>query len=135
MTKRSRKPKRPPYRLGLDLGTNSLGWFVIYLERKGRRWRSVRLGPGGVRVFPDGRDPQSGASNAVERRTARAARRRRDRYVDRRKRLMNALIRHGLMPADEKARKRLETLDPYEIRAQVLDKAIPPHHVGRALFT
>ena len=107
---------------------------MIYLEREGRRWRPVRLGLGGVRVFPDGRDPHSGTSNAAARRTARGARRRRDRFVYRRQRLMNALIRHRLMPADEKARKRLETLDPYEIRAQALDKMIPAHHVGRALF-
>jgi CRISPR-associated endonuclease Csn1 len=123
-----------PYRLGLDLGTNSLGWFVVWLEHDGDRWRPIELGPGGVRVFPDGRDPQSGTSNAVDRRTARSARKRRDRFVDRRKRLMDALIRHGLMPADEKDRKALEALDPYKLRAKALDGPLPAHHVGRALF-
>lgn len=54
-----------PYRLGLDLGTNSLGWFLVWLDRGGGRWRPIGLGPGGVRVFPDGRDPQSKTSNAV----------------------------------------------------------------------
>src|SRR5690348_14729315 len=91
-----------PYRLGLDLGTNSLGWFVVWLERERDRYRPVALGPGGVRVFPDGRDPQSGTSNAVDRRAARSARKRRDRFVDRRGQLMDELVRHGLMPADEK---------------------------------
>jgi CRISPR-associated endonuclease Csn1 len=67
------KPKRP-YRLGLDLGSNSLGWFVVYLEKCGNRYEPVDLGPGGVRIFPDGRDPQSKASNAVDRRMARGAR-------------------------------------------------------------
>jgi CRISPR-associated endonuclease Csn1 len=89
-----------PYRLGLDLGTNSLGWFMVWLERDGDGWRPIRLGPGGARVFPDGRDPQSKTSNAVDRRTARGQRKRRDRFVDRRKNLMGALIRHGLMPAE-----------------------------------
>ena len=101
-----------PYRLGLDLGTNSLGWFMVWLERDGDGWRPTGLGPGGVRVFPDGRDPQSGTSNAVDRRTARSARKRRDRFVDRRRDLMDALVRHGLMPAEAKERKALEAPIP-----------------------
>lgn len=127
-------PAARPYRLGLDLGTNSLGWFMVWLERDGDRFRPVGLGPGGVRVFPDGRDPQSGTSNAVDRRNARSARRRRDRFLDRRARLMDELIRHGLMPTEEKDRKALEALDPYELRARALDGPLPLHHVGRALF-
>ena len=103
-----------PYRLGLDLGTNSLGWFAVWLERNGDHWRPTGLGPGGARVFPDGRDPQSGTSNAVDRRTARSARKRRDRFADRyfgrRTELMDALVRHGLMPANVKERKALEAL-------------------------
>lgn len=116
------------YRLGLDIGTNSIGWFVVWLEWDGEldRWRARGLGPGGVRVFPDGRDPQSGTSNAVDRRTARGARKRRDRFVDRRKGLMESLVRHGLMPADAKERKALEALDPYELRAKALDGPLPP---------
>lgn len=127
-----------PYRLGLDLGTNSLGWFVVWLERNGEHYRPGGLGPGGVRVFPDSRDPQSGASNAVDRRTARSARRRRDRFADRyfgrRTELVQALVRHSLMPADEKERKALEPLDPYELRAKALEAPLPAHHIGRALF-
>jgi CRISPR-associated endonuclease Csn1 len=123
-----------PYRLGLDLGTNSLGWFVAWLDTSGERPRAVGLGPGGVRVFPDGRDPQSGSSNAVDRRTARGMRRRRDRFLGRQRRLMAALVQHGLMPTEESARKALEALDPYELRARALDAPLPAHHVGRALF-
>jgi len=127
-----------PYRLGLDLGTNSVGWFLVWLDHDGERWRPAGLGRGGVRVFPDGRDPQSGTSNAVDRRTARGARKRRDRFADRyfgrRSELMAALVRHGLMPEDAKERKALEALDPYELRAKALDGPLPAHHVGRALF-
>lgn len=125
---------RKPYRLGLDLGTNSLGWFIVWLEHHESRWRPVGLGPGGTRVFPDGRDPQSSTSNAVDRRMARGARKRRDRFVDRRKQLMDALIRHGLMPAEEKDRKALGVHDPYELRAKALDAPLSAYHVGRALF-
>jgi CRISPR-associated endonuclease Csn1 len=120
-----------PYRLGIDVGSNSLGWFVVWLDGDGK---PTALGPGGVRIFPDGRDPQSKSSNAVERRVARGARRRRDRYLKRRSNLMSLLIRCGLMPVDEPARKGLEHLDPYEMRAKALDDALPAYHVGRALF-
>ncbi len=123
-----------PYRLGLDLGSNSLGWFVTYLESRGGRFEPVGLGPGGVRIFPDGRDPQSKASNAVDRRMARGARKRRDRFVQRRKELIAALIKHGLLPADARERKALETLDPYLIRKTALTSALPAHHIGRSLF-
>jgi len=75
-----------PYRLGLDVGSNSLGWFVVWLNDRGE---AIDLGPGGVRIYPDGRDPKSKESNAAERRTARGARRRRDRYRKRRSNLMS----------------------------------------------
>lgn len=122
------------YRLGLDVGSNSLGWFIVWLDEQGN---AVGLGPGGVRVYPDGRDPKSKkskTSNAVDRRLARGARRRRDRYLKRRSDLMSLLVAHGLMPAEEGARKALEPLDPYELRARALDAPLPAPHVGRALF-
>lgn len=120
-----------PYRLGLDLGANSLGWFLVWLDENRN---TIGLGPGGVRVFADGRDPQSKTSNAVTRRMARGARRRRNRYLARRERLMQALVRRGLMPEDRQKRKALEALDPYALRAAALDTALPLHHLGRAIF-
>ncbi len=104
---------------------------MVWLDDKGE---PIGLGPGGVRIYPDGRDPQSGTSNAVDRRMARGARRRRDRYLKRRSVLMSLLAQHGLMPADMVARKALEILDPYELRAKALDETLPAHHIGRALF-
>jgi CRISPR-associated endonuclease Csn1 len=127
MTKASSRP----YRLGIDVGSNSLGWFVVWLNDKGE---AVGLGPGGVRIYPDGRDPKSRESNAADRRVARGMRRRRDRYLQRRDKLMGLLVQHGLMPADEPARKALEKLDPYELRAKSLDDTLPISHIGRALF-
>ncbi|MGB8842904.1 MAG: type II CRISPR RNA-guided endonuclease Cas9, partial [Aliidongia sp.] len=124
-------PSNRSYRLGLDLGPNSLGWFMVWLDQAGD---ATGLGPGGVRIYPDGRDPQSGTSNAADRRIARGMRRRRDRYLARRAGLMDLLVRHGLMPANEAARKQLETLDPYALRAGALDGILPAEQIGRALF-
>ena len=120
-----------PYRLGIDVGSNSLGWFVVWLNNDNE---PTALGPGGVRIYPDGRDPQSKESNAASRRVARGMRRRRDRYLRRRSSLVAQLVEHGLMPADEAARKKLEALDPYKLRAKALDETLPLHHIGRALF-
>jgi CRISPR-associated endonuclease Csn1 len=120
-----------PYRLGIDIGTNSLGWCVLDLDRQGRPKAIRRMG---VRIFSDGRDPQNGTSLAVDRRMARGARKRRDRFVDRRADLLRALVRHGLMPVDISERKALESLDPYELRWRGLNEKLHPHHLGRAIF-
>lgn len=88
----------------------------------------------GVRVYPDGRNPKDKTSLAVARRLARQQRRRRDRYIKRRARLMEKLIQHGLMPPTQVDQKSLEVLDPYALRAKGLVEALPLHHFGRALF-
>jgi len=119
------------YRLGLDIGTNSIGWCVMELDGEKR---PITVHDAGVRIFSDGRDPQDGSSLAVTRRVARQMRRRRDRYLRRRERLMEALVKHGFMPGERKERKALEALDPYEIRARGLDERLEPYQMGRALF-
>ena len=113
-------------RLGLDIGSNSIGWCLT----KG----DDRVVDIGVRIFADGRDPQSGASLAVDRREARAARRRRDRYIGRRSAFLEALVAHGLMPADTDEAALIAALDPYVLRAKALDAALTPYEIGRALF-
>jgi CRISPR-associated endonuclease Csn1 len=127
---------KKPYRLGLDLGTNSLGWFMIWLRWNAelKQYEPAAIGPGGVRIFPDGRDRKSGVSNAADRRDARSARKRRDRFLMRQQTVVSKLVQHGLMPFDISERKKLELLDPYELRAKALDEMLPLHHLGRALF-
>jgi len=121
------------YRLGLDMGTNSIGWAVIGLA-DGDAPEAERLLDMGVRIFSDGRNPQTGESLAVGRRGPRGMRRNRDRKLLRKQRLMALLIKHGLMPTDAAARKLLENIDPYTIRKEALDKTVPLYHFGRALF-
>lgn len=113
-------------RLGLDIGTNSIGWCLN--EDDGR---IVDIG---VRIFSDGRDPKSGASLAVDRRAARSMRRRRDRYLGRRSAFLEALIRHGLMPPEADEARLIAALEPYELRARALAERLNPHQIGRALF-
>ena len=121
-------------RLGLDIGTNSIGWWLYETDGSLANARIAGVISGGVRIFSDGRDPKSGASLAVDRRAARAMRRRRDRYLRRRATLMKVLAKAGLMPGDPVEAKALELLDPYALRAIGLDEALPLTHLGRALF-
>lgn len=117
-------------RLGLDIGTNSIGWW-LYSTSNGAITEVI---DGGVRIFSDGRDPKSKASLAVDRRAARAQRRRRDRYLRRKAALMKRMAEAGLMPADPPIAKSLELLDPYALRAVGLDQELPLTHFARALF-
>jgi len=117
-------------RLGLDIGTNSIGWWLYEIAHG----QPVAVIDGGVRIFSDGRDAKTGASLAVDRRNARAMRRGRDRYLHRRTMLMKRLAASGLMPQDPEQAKALTQLDPFALRARGLDHALPLDHLGRALF-
>lgn len=124
---------RIKYRLALDMGANSLGWCVYRLDANDEPDKFIRMG---ARIFSDGRasSNENFASLAAKRRAARQARRRRDRVLKRRHKLMQALIEFGLMPADEAERKQLQQLDPYELRARGLDQPLALHELGRALY-
>ncbi len=119
------------YLLGLDLGTNSIGWAALTLDDQGDPCGVLAMG---VRIFPDGRNSKSKTSNAVERRTARGQRRLRDRYLMRRDDLMQTLVEFGLMPPGAEERKEAQRLDPYALRARALDHPLSPFELGRALF-
>lgn len=119
------------YRLGLDLGANSMGWCVYRLDDQDEIEGIVRLGS---RIFSDGRDPKTLASLAADRRLARQMRRRRDRVLKRRQRLIQGLIRFGLMPTDDAPRKALQVSDPYVLRAKGLAEPLTLHEFGRALY-
>ncbi|OJY71676.1 MAG: type II CRISPR RNA-guided endonuclease Cas9 [Sphingobium sp. 66-54] len=124
-------------RLGLDIGTNSIGWCVV--EYDAEHHVGTRIVDIGVRIFGSspqgaGRDPKSGASLAVDRRAARAMRRRRDRYLGRRSAFLDTLVRFGLMPADANEAKLVAERDPYDLRARALNERLEPWEIGRALF-
>lgn len=112
-------------RLGLDIGTNSIGWCLIENDS--------RITGIGVRIFADGRNPK-GVSLAVDRRVARSMRRRRDRYLRRRSVFLDTLIAYGLMPENTDEAKLIAAYDPYPLRQRALDEQLAPHEIGRVLF-
>lgn len=119
------------YRLALDLGSTSLGWAMIRLNMDNEPCAVIKAG---VRIFSNGRNPKDGSSLAVTRREARAMRRRRDRLLKRKARMMRTLIEYGFFPTEESERKALETMNPFALRAKGLDAALTPAEFGRALF-
>lgn len=126
-------------RLGLDIGTNSIGWCLVEFERLANGQEVDKgLVDIGVRIFSSsaggaGRNAK-GESLAVERRDARAMRRRRDRYLGRRSAFLDALVAHGLMPADADEARLIAARDPYILRAAALERPLEPFEIGRALF-
>ncbi len=119
------------YRLALDLGSTSLGWAMLRLNAQNEPCAVIKAG---VRIFSDGRNPKDGSSLAVSRREARAMRRRRDRLLKRKARMMKTLLAHGFFPQDESERKALELLEPLALRAKGLDQALQPAEFARALL-
>lgn len=122
-----------PYRLAIDLGSTSLGWALFRLNSQ-QPPQPTAIIKTGVRIFSDGRNPKDGSSLAVTRRAARAMRRRRDRLLKRKARMMDKLVEYGFFPQDAASRKALESLNPYQLRAEGLQRALLPGEFARALF-
>lgn len=142
--------------LGLDLGTNSLGWSLIKYDSKSPK----EIVHAGVNIFPEGvkhANTNKEESLNVKRRKARQARRQTYRKSQRIRKLARVLMETGLLPvhdyADGPSRHQfLCELDrdlcqrlnggfdksfpqfPYFLRKIALDHPLPIHAFGRALF-
>ncbi|MCH9845575.1 MAG: type II CRISPR RNA-guided endonuclease Cas9 [Alphaproteobacteria bacterium] len=119
------------WRLGIDLGTNSLGWVVVALDDEGNPESVMDLG---VRIFPDGLDSKKTATLASHRTQNRGMRRNRDRKIQRQQKLADILVEAKLLPPAKDP--DLHKLCPYQLR----DKAVSgkdidsAYHLGRALL-
>lgn len=116
------------YKLGLDLGSTSLGWAVVELGENDEILRFVDMG---VRIFPDGRDDKTHTPINVERRNARTMRRRGDRVQIRKKRTLQLIKKYGL---DFNINKNLELEDPYVLRVKALRVKLTAAELGRVFF-
>jgi CRISPR-associated endonuclease Csn1 len=137
------------WRLGVDLGTNSIGWWAFRLHTDKNDKRTLSSLDGGVLLFSDGREPSKGGrggdSLAVERRLARGMRRNRLHGRNRIAALVKDLIALGLLPVDAHKRQRLfrtmakrdadpERYNPYRMRAEGVTRILAPYELGRALL-
>ncbi len=118
------------YILGLDLGTNSIGWALVDEGSKS-------ILRSGVRVFPEGvdRDTKGGEVSKNEtRRIKRGMRRQIARRAARRRRLRNCLVEAGLLPVDGTKQSELISADPWALRAKALDDRLELFGIGRVLL-
>ena len=119
------------YTLGLDIGSNSIGWAIV---ERGEKPSIIDLG---VRVFPEGvsRDTKGfEKSKNATRREARGSRRNRYRRTLRKNRLVKELRTIGFLPEDRVKLEELLAKDPYGLRAQGLDEKLEPWEFGRVLY-
>ena len=122
------------YRLGIDLGTASIGTALVELDGPTEHPHPTNILHMGVRIFDDGRDPKTKVPLGVARREAKQARKMLDRYLRRRKRLTDALIKFKIWPEDENKRKTFCLFNPYDIRTRALDEKVSLEELGRAIF-
>lgn len=139
--------------LGLDLGTNSIGWALIDLEDKKILGIGSRIIPMGAELskFEQG---QAQTKNAV-RRTARGIRRLNKRYKQRRNKLIYALQQLGMLPQQiqlaspfndpnkidkisilpiSKNQKQLTAFDLVELRVKALNEKISLQELGKIIY-
>ncbi|MBI4664873.1 MAG: type II CRISPR RNA-guided endonuclease Cas9 [Nitrospinae bacterium] len=123
--------------LGLDIGTNSIGWAVI--ERDDEKLDDVagtgKILGAGARVFTAPVEDKTEAPKNQERRAKRGARKILARRKMRREHLTNILVSTEMLPSDKDEREKLlNTINPYKARAEGLDGKISLYELGRALF-
>ena len=123
--------QRVNWRLGLDLGTDSIGWAAWALDNKGEPVVLLDLGS---RIFSDGRDEQTKEPLAVERRLARQQRRQLNRRKMRKHRVFRVLQLNGLFPLNKEEAAAFKAVDPYRLRDLALDQVLSPYELGRALY-
>lgn len=127
--------------LGLDLGSNSLGWALLSSAESGELACIVDAG---VRIFPKAVEEKTPTPKNQKRRNSRLARRIIQRRSRRKKTLLNYLVSLGLLPrvlldetSLEKTRPEgvLNGLgDPYTLRAKALDQTLTEFELGRVLL-
>lgn len=141
--------------LGLDLGSNSLGWALLDFEEG----RPKSILDCGVRIFQAGLEGNIESGNAVsrarERREMRALRRQTDRKKRRRGHLLHLLQELHLLPEgspddifpsfdkgliekyssnEQLSKKLLAGNLPYWLRARALDHQLEPYELGRVIY-
>ena len=128
--KYSYSPKK--YSLGLDIGTSSIGWAVLDLDKE-------RIHDLGVRIFEKPEDPQNGDSLAKPRRDARSARRRLKRRRQRLNNLKQFFIDQNILTRDRieevlSDKSEFNKLDVYALRSKALTEELSPEELLKVMY-
>lgn len=141
--------------LGLDLGTNSIGWAVVDKENNAILDSGVRIFPMGVVDINQGEDREmsKNATRRIHRQTRRQVQRKRLRKV----KLLEVLIKNDMCPLtieqvkkwwqwdkyektegrvfpDTKECKAWLKMNPYELRAKGVEGKLTRYELGRVLY-
>lgn len=111
--------------LGIDVGTNSIGWAAF---EAGEQTKPIRLLSGGVRLFDWGRESQNAVSLMKSRGEKRRGRRRLRAARWRRDRLCQVLTRLGAAPSDP------GPPEVWRLRARAASEPLSGSDVGRVLL-
>lgn len=123
--------------LGLDLGSNSLGWGLLEANADGVPQSIIAAG---VRIFPKAVEEKTPTPKNQQRRNSRMARRTIQRRARRKQKLLSFLVSLNLLPKtlldfSESFEGVLNSLgDPYQLRAKALDQGLQPYELGRVLL-
>lgn len=131
------------YILGLDIGTNSLGWYLLKLING-----NYEIIDRGVIIFPIGtivNEKGQEKTKHAQRRGFRMASRNRFRKKLRKWRLGKLLKKIGFFPAriesndfhfedTYKVKNHYQSFELYQLRTKALNTAIEPNELGRLLF-
>jgi len=121
--------------LGLDIGTNSIGWALIERDLEKETGRIIGTG---VRIIPTDSDLLSkyetgqAASKSAIRRQARGARRLKQRYKLRRQRLIDSMKILGWLPEDFQSGHRIPI---HEQTLQEMQKAFGANEISEDWIT
>jgi CRISPR subtype II RNA-guided endonuclease Cas9/Csn1 len=143
--------------LGLDLGTNSIGWALVEMDYERKLVRIIAMGS---RIIPMGQElskfeqGQAQTKNA-NRRLTRGTRKLNKRYKQRRNKLIYVLQQLGMLPEQiklseaflnplkidkvcilpiEKRQKQYSALDLLELRVKALTEPITLQELGRIIY-
>lgn len=124
------------YSLGLDIGSESIGWAVVELDENNNPVKLIKFG---VRTFEAvQREADTSATPAKERRLARSQRRRLRNKKRRKRRLIDLCIEFGIFKTRAEAFKALEAgkseESPWKLRVRALDEKLSPEEWFRVLY-
>ena len=122
--------------LGLDLGSNSIGWALLKTTDAGKPTGLIGLGS---RIFNKAVEDKTPTPKNQKRRNSRLARRVVQRRARRRRRMLNYLVSLNLLPASLKDHPKPESVlntlgDPYFLRAKALNSPLSARELGRVLL-
>lgn len=122
--------------LGIDLGSNSIGWGLLKADGN---MLPESVVDAGVRIFPKAVEEKTPTPKNQKRRTRRLMRRTIQRRARRKQKMLNLCLSLALLPRELLDEPRPEGIlnglgDPYQLRRKALDHPLSPHELGRVLL-